>query len=186
MKDKPVFNFRKKLFQRLVFINFIIMIVIIYIIVFFGFYYASILFGLLSVGIGCLAYWIAEDTDKKIKNLMKAFFMDITYEFEQTKNRIKENPNKDFRGYETWRLKRLLDRAIHIKSDVDSNLQEDFVKYYCSGNNSLIEGLRHRKNNLNEALGEEEKSNLKDIYNKLKELDLENIKIEYPKDLIDD
>jgi len=142
--------------------------------------------GILSIGIALLSCNIADKTDIKIKNLMKAFFMDITYEFEQTKNQIKNSSDKNSRGYQTWRLIRLLERAIHIKDEVDPSLQEDFVKYYCSGENSLIEGMRFRKEKLHETLGEEEKGNLRSIYNKLKELDLNNIEIEYPSDLIDD
>ena len=46
--------------------------------------------GVLSIGIAFLSCNIAEKTDIKIKNLMKAFFMDITYEFEQIKNQIKK------------------------------------------------------------------------------------------------
>ena len=141
--------------------------------------------GILSIGIALLSCDIADKTDIKIKNLIKAFFMDITYEFEQTKNQIKNSSDKDFRGYQTWRLIRLLERAIHIKDEVDPSLQEDFVKYYCSGPNNLIDGMRFRKNNLHETLGKEEKGNLRGIYNKLKELDLKNIEIEYPSDLID-
>ena len=144
--------------------------------------FLSVELAVISILFATLSIEISNKSDEKMKSLCTAFFMDISFIFEQNKNKIKAMPSSKIREYLIWQNRRLVLRAVQLKDWVKLDFQEDLVKYFISGKNSMIKGLRYKKSKLSNT----EKTDIRCTYDLLKQLNLKNKNIERPSDLIDD